>query len=117
MQELSNFSIQALNQYTAEPVAVDCILRPAGTGGGMLVDWSCLRDLTIVRFNSMFFWLAIFLLVSLFLRIYWNSWLTKYVKHQKTNDIITGIVTAMPDGFIVILCVQIIYYGGMFLYG
>jgi hypothetical protein len=115
MQELLNYSMQELSIYSSKPVINDCILM--NFKGGLMIDWSCLRDDLIVQFNSMFFWIALILLISLFLRIFWVHHWSKHIKHQKWNDFITGFVIAAVDGLTVILCVCIIYYGGMFLFG
>lgn len=115
MQELLNYSMEDLTMFSQQPAVQDCILM--NFKGGLMVDWSCLRDDIIVQFNSMFFWMALFLLIILFLRIFWiHHWQYRYVNNQKWNEFITGFIIAAADGLTVILCVCIVYYGGMFLF-
>lgn len=112
-QVLSNVSMETLQMYSSQPIANDCILY---NKGGLMIHWSCMRDNLIVQYNSMFFWLALFLLISLFLRIFWVHHWSKHVQNQRLNDFITGFMIAAADGLTVILCVCIVYYGGMFLF-
>jgi hypothetical protein len=114
LQELSNVSIETLQMYSQQPQVSDCMLL--NKMGGYMADWDCVRENLLAQFNTMAFWLAIFLIVTLFIRIYWFQYEDRINIQKKYKDFLSGMIKTFPDAFTIVLCVNIIYYGGMFLF-
>jgi hypothetical protein len=114
MEALYNTSIEIMMNFSKEPVIKDCMIH--FPDGGVLINWTCLRNDLVIQFNHMYFWLAIFFVFALFLKYDWNRWISKYMKNGTMKEFIHEGINIFPDVLGAIICVFIIYYGGIYIF-